>query len=239
MPKEKRDKVFVWPSWISKLVAGEDHCFWKYWFKCHYTYDKMPSDFNLAAWNIKHTSLLRSRVDALEKLGFKVFIEDQNSFKMNFIVTKAGDTIIDDKLWPEDAISMRFTISGKADIVAIGEEEDERISGKMHSIALVEDCKTGSCKTSDHVQVIIYMLFLPKAIEMYKGLKFNGCIVYKNGVPNADIPASAAQDESLKQAIWNAIKKIVGNEADCRKTPSQKECAWCDVPKAECDKRIG
>jgi len=239
MPKEKRDKVFVWPSWISKLVAGEDHCFWKYWFKCHFTYDKLSGDFNLAKWNIAHTQLLRSRVDALERLGFTVFIEDQNSFRLEI---KAGNYIHHEpKYYGELILKLKndIIISGKADIVAIGEDEDEHISGKMHPIALVEDCKTGSCKTSDHVQVALYMMLLPKAIEKYKELKFNGCIVYKNGVPNVDIPACAADDESLKQAIWDVIKKIVGDEVDCRKVPSQKECNWCDVPKTECNMRAG
>ena len=83
------------------------------------------------------------------------------------------------------------------------------------------------------------MMLLPKAIEKYKGLKFSGCIVYKNGVPNVDIPIEAAtEDEELKRIIWDAIKKMVGDEADCRKVPSKKECAWCDISKSECSERV-
>jgi len=237
MSKKKRDNPFVWPTWISKLVAGEDQCVWKYWFKSHFMYDKAPGDFNLARWTVNHTTLVRSRRDALERLGFKVFIEDQNSFKYEFFIPKKLGTWI-----PKEG--EKITISGKADIVAIGREEDEKITGKMHEIYLVEDAKTGNPKTSDHIQVMLYMMLLPKAIieeegQKYKGVKFDGCIVYKLGVPNADIPAEAADDESLKKEIWRTIKQITGDEADCRKVPSRKECGYCDITCENCDERIG
>lgn len=229
MPKQKRDKIFVWPSWITKLVAGEDQCFWKIWFKAHYMYDKKPSSFNLATWTIAHNKLLHQRRDALERLGYKVFIEDQNEFKLNMIIPlKTGECI------PEECA--HITIAGKADIVAIGEMED--MAGVMNPVHLVEDCKTGSPKTSDHVQIILYMLWLPLAIEKYKDVEFDGCIVYKLGLPNVDIPPSAAQDGSLKSIIWDVLKSVVGNKDGCRKVPSRKECDWCDITKADCPERV-
>lgn len=242
MPKKKRDKVFIWPTWITKLVAGEDQCEWKSWFKAHYMYDKKPSDFNLAKWTVNHQQLLKQRRDALERLGFKVYIEDQNAFKLNISVPvkKAESDLLTPaiKSYGEKLDFIEFTISGKADIVAIGEEEDEKITGVMHSTNVVEDCKTGSCKTSDHIQVMLYMMLLPKAIEKYKGMEFSGCIVYKLGVPNVDIPIEAAQDESLKKIIWDTMKQIAGDEAECRKVPSKKECGWCDIPCGDCLERI-
>lgn len=211
MPKKLRDKPFVWPSWISKLVAGESQCEWQFWFKSHFMYDKKPSDFNLARWTVDHNQLLRSRREELEKLDFTVYIEDQNSFKLNM----------------KDIV-----ISGKADIVAISELVPT--VGRMY---IVEDCKTGNPKTSDHIQVVLYMLFLPISIEKYKGVEFDGCIVYKAGVSNMEIPASAAQDTELKRYIWDTIKRITG-AVGCRKVPSQKECSWCDIPKEDCNMRV-
>ena len=221
--KKKRDKVFLWPTWITKLVAGENQCEWASWFKANYMYDKQPSDFNLALWTVKHNQLLRQRRDALERLGYKVYIEDQNAFKLLVVMDN----------------NIHFTISGKADIVAIGKEEDEKITGLMHDVACVEDCKTGSCKTSDQIQVMFYMMLLPKAIEKYKGIKFSGCVVYKLGVPNVHIPISAGEDESLKRYLWDTMKRIAGDEVDCRKVPSKKECGWCDIPCGDCNERVG
>jgi len=236
MAIQKRNEVFVWPSWICKLVAGEEQCEWKYWLKAHYTHDKKPSNFNLDEWTIKHNQLLRERREALERLGFKVFVEDQNAFKLEI---KAGDYIRSEG--SDELISTlkeKIIISGKADIVAIGQEEDKQITNKMHNITLVEDCKTGNCKTSDRVQVILYMLLLPKAIKKYKDTIFSGTIVYKLGVPNVDISPEAAQDEYLKKIIWDTIKLIAGDESKCRRVPSENECRRCDICKEDCDERI-
>lgn len=230
--KKKRDNPFIWPSWISKLVAGEVQCDWCYWFKSHFQYDKQPSDFNLAKWTIQHTQLIRSRRDALEKLGYKVKIEDQNSFKITLELRL--------QTYQDESEIVRVTISGKPDIITIGKEEDARMSGVMHDCFTVEDCKTGSCKTSDHVQVMLYMLLVPKGISEYKDIRFDGTIVYKLGIKNAEIPAAAAyDDESLKKVIWDHIKLIVGPEDKCRKIPSRNECGRCDITKADCPERIG
>lgn len=232
MPKKEREKPFVWPSWISKLVAGECQCEWAYWFKSHFMYDKKPSDFNLHRWSINHNQLVHSRRDALEKLGFTVTIEDQNSFKMIVQIPVGED-------FRESILHIDVVISGKADLVALGKEEDPRHEGDCLWTYLVEDCKTGNPKTSDHVQVILYMLFLPLAVQRYKDAEFSGCIVYKAGVPNVDIPSEAAtKDEELKKIIWDTIKRIAGNEVNCCKVPSMNECRRCDITCADCSERI-
>jgi hypothetical protein len=225
MPKKLRPQVFIWPSWITKLVAGECQCEWAAWFKAHHYYDKKPSDFNLASWTIQHNELLHQRRDGLERLGYEVYLEDQNSFKVDISAKREGKP------------DLVFTISGKADIIAIGEMED--LSGKMNPSYLVEDCKTGSPKTSDHVQVVMYMIFIPMAMDKFKDTKFSGCIVYKLGIPNMDITPEQAQDESLKRIIWDVIKKIAGDESGCRKYPSYNECKRCDITKADCPERKG
>lgn len=213
--KKLRNNPFVWPSWISKLVAGEDQCEWKYFFKSHYQYDKMPSDFSLAKWTIQHNQLLHNRRDELEELGYTVFIEDQNSFKITMQI-KTEDEPID------------IIISGKADIVATNEIN-----------WVVEDAKTGTPKTSDHVQVMLYMMWLPLGLEKYKDVKFEGRIVYKSKHSNISIPAEAAQDESLKQIIWKTIKIVAGEEKNCRKVPSRNECKRCDIGSEFCKERVG
>ena len=56
----KRDGVFVWITWLSRVMAGEQNCEWASWFKAHYeNYDKAPSDFDTVKWNIEHTRQLR------------------------------------------------------------------------------------------------------------------------------------------------------------------------------------
>lgn len=206
--KKLRDKIFIWPSWIAKLVAGEEQCEWKYWLKAHYQTDKKPSGFNLASWTIQHNQLLRKRRDELEKLGYIVTIEDQNSFKYT----------------PE---GKDFVISGKIDIVAYKDNE-----------AIVEDCKTGSCKTSDYVQVLFYMLMLPLVFPAHKDKIISGTIVYKDGVPNSPVPETVVNDKTLVDLIWTTIALIAGKEESCRRVPSVNECKKCDICAGDCKDRI-
>src|SRR5207249_12022741 len=57
---EKRDGVFVWITWLARVMVGEQNCEWASWFKAHYeNYDKAASDFDTAKWNIDHTRQLR------------------------------------------------------------------------------------------------------------------------------------------------------------------------------------
>ena len=46
------------------------------------SYAKMPSDFDSAKWNMEHTDLMNELVAELEERGCEIFIEKQNSFKV-------------------------------------------------------------------------------------------------------------------------------------------------------------
>lgn len=214
--KKERKVPFVWPSWFTKLVAGEDHCFWKVWFKSHYQdFDKRSSDFNTAAWVIKHTAMIRQRTDALEKLGYRVLIEDQNSFKIEY---KGAE------------------ISGKPDIVAFGKEE--MYNGVDVEVSVIEDAKSGKPKISDQIQVWSYQIMLPLAVPEYEKVRFKGEVLYKVGTQNIEIPETIADDQSLKDEIFGTIDKIIGPEMGARCVPSRSECRFCEITSADCAKRF-
>jgi hypothetical protein len=98
----RRDGPYVWVTWLSKLMAGEANCEWAAWFKAHYTrWDKVPSDFNQAAWQIEHTRLSRDVRTSRSDAGEQVYVENQNSF-----------------LWRRDS---GLVVSGKPDIISIGD----------------------------------------------------------------------------------------------------------------------
>ncbi|KKN75682.1 hypothetical protein LCGC14_0377850 [marine sediment metagenome] len=215
--KKKRPLAFVWPTWITKLITGEDNCFFKSWLKSHYqNYDKTPSDFNSAMWNIAHTKILRSRVDMLTDKGYRVLIEDQNSFKLDYC-SNAGDSCV---------------ISAKPDILALGQ------CGDGTEFAEISDAKSGKQKSSDQLQVMLYQILLPLAVSDYAATKFSGCVVYKEGVPNVDIPNTIADDKGLREQIFSTIDKIIGPEVACRKTPSKMECRFCDIARSECSAKF-
>ena len=155
---EKRDKSYIWVTWLTKLIAGESQCEYASWYKAHFKSVKFSkTQFNLVKWTINHNNLLHKRRDELEGLGYKVLIEDQNSFKV-------------------DVPNLDITVSGKADIVGLLENGG----------CLVDDCKTGRAKNSDLVQVMLYLMFLPLAHEKYKDIIFNGQVIYKDSIVPID-----------------------------------------------------
>ena len=202
--KQKRDKVFIWCTWLTKLISGENQCEYASWYKAHYKCDKQPGDFNLCKWNIKHNQLVHKHRGMLEKKDYVVTTESQNSFKLDLLEG--------------------ITISGKADLIAL----------KWHAPSLVEDCKTGSPKNSDLVQVMLYMLFLPLSIDRFKDIIFTGDVIYEDSEVRI-LPEDV--DENLKKVVWDLIKRI-GDEKPCRKVPSYDECKWCDISKEDCPERI-
>lgn len=216
--KEERKQVFIWPSLVAKLVAGEAYCTWAAWFKAHYKYDKIQSNFDTARWNIAHNALLNDRRKGLERLDYRVLIENQNSFKWEY---------------KKDVI-----ISGTPDIVAFGEEEG--MDMVMRPVSVIEDAKSGKPKTSHHVQVMFYQIVLPKAVSEYTETKFDGCIIYREGLRNIEIPhAAAIKDESLNKFIFDTLDDIGGPESGCRHVPSHQECKWCDIKKEDCPAKMG
>ena len=79
---EPRSSPYVWVTWLTKLLAGEESCRWKFWFKANNTFEKTPSDFDLAKWTAEHTQLMNVRAEELRADGYAVYLEGQNAFRM-------------------------------------------------------------------------------------------------------------------------------------------------------------
>jgi len=199
----RRPNPFIWVTWLSRLMAGERHCQWASWFRCHYEWSKVPSGCDLARWTADHAELVRTRRVALEAQGFTVYTEEQNSF------TLIGATGIE--------------VSGKPDIVAIKGTQ-----------TYVEDCKTGTPRHCDHLQVLVYMLSLPHVEGHCKGRRLEGRIVYKNTI--VDVPSSRVDDD-LRELFRKTVLTI-GWPEPAKKVPSWGECRYCDISQADCPQRI-
>ena len=200
----KRDEAYVWVTWITKLIAGEENCLWKLWFRANYKFDKLPGDFNLAKWQAEHTLLSDETVSNLRDMRYTVSREGQNSFNV-----KGRSGVV---------------LAGRADIVAVKNDD-----------AVVIDCKTGSQKSSDIQQVLVYMFFLPQVHPQLKGRKLRGEVYYKTG----DIVR--VPDNSLDNGFRQQLGRFMMIAADpCapEKTPSFSECRFCDVRKEDCPERV-
>ena len=68
---EQRQSPYIWVTWLSKLLAGDNSCEWASWFRAQHegwSYEKTPSTFDQATWQMEHTELL-NRVRDEPKAG--------------------------------------------------------------------------------------------------------------------------------------------------------------------------
>ena len=107
MPRA-REHPYIWATWLSRLLAGESSCEWAGWFRAHYQdWVKPPSDFDQTRWMMDHTGLVNQARESREKLGYTVYTENQNSFRLrgkfatlagkpDLIAVKGNDAVIID-----------------------------------------------------------------------------------------------------------------------------------------------
>ncbi|MCH7787545.1 MAG: PD-(D/E)XK nuclease family protein [Chloroflexi bacterium] len=174
----KRDKPYIWVTWLTKLLVGESSCEWAAWFRAqHYSesYDKVPNPFDLVGWQMEHTSLLNQKRDELESEGQKVFLENQNSF------TLRGNTA---------------ALGGKPDLIAV--------SGVQ---GLILDVKTGKPALSHAMQLMVYMYAIPRALGQHQGIRFDGKVVYTDSSQNVDIPHTAIDDTFIRN-LADLIRRV-------------------------------
>ena len=79
----KRDQPYIWATWLTKLLVGENSCEWAAWFRAHYTnFRRAPDDFDSAAWQMGHTELLNQLRHQLLDGNHTIFVEKQNRFTL-------------------------------------------------------------------------------------------------------------------------------------------------------------
>ena len=111
---------------------------------------------------------------------------------------------------------------GKPDLIAVRGETGTII-----------DVKTGKPSPSHGVQVMVYMYAVPRAIDEYRGVSFDGMIAYEDH--QVDIPASAV-DETFIRNLSALVLRLSALEP-ARRVPSARECGFCDISSADCPER--
>ena len=174
-----RSAPYLYVTWIPRYLTGEKSCLWAAWFKANNEgYAKMPSDFNSAKWNMEHTDLMNELVERLEEQGYQVFIESQNSFKVES---------------PRSGV----VISGKSDVVAVNPD----------GTTVIYDAKTGQESATHVVQVQLYMYLIPRAQDdCWRSVKFERVVVYADGSEKR-IPADSV-DDAFVSRLTEFIRKV-------------------------------
>lgn len=201
----QRDIPYIWVTWLTKLLVGENSCEWAAWFRANHegkSYDKVPSNFDATEWQLKHTELLTQVRAEIEGDGRTVFTEGQNSFNLK------GRTA---------------TLGGKPDLITV--------SGDLGTVL---DAKTGEPSPSHHVQVMLYMYAVPRALHQYRGVTFEGKVIYPD---HEDHIPSTAVDDTFINNFSNLIQRLASPNP-ARKVPSGMECKFCNITVADCPDRI-
>ena len=199
MTVERRAGVFIWPTWIAGLIAGDKHCEWAAWFRAHYRYDKRPDEDEnrLARWKAEHAEMVRARAATLRADGWVVSVEHQNKFSYH------GRTA---------------TVGGCPDLIGVSEEK---------GVALIEECKTGKERGADFWQVVLYCLLAPLAKETanrLQGRLLTGLVLYQHRAR----PITGADFEASRPVVIAQVQRTAAVEEPVR-TPSAMECRYCDI----------
>lgn len=188
-----RPRPYIWPSWFTRLLAREDHCWWKAWYKVHHKFTKPQEDRSdfFKERNAIHDKMVKDRADLLIAKGFEVMVEEFASFKLN---GKNSD------------------LSGVPDIVAVKGSE-----------ALVIDAKSGRHRDSDHWQVLIYILGLklswlrtvPPGVEPY----IKGWVEYTDGSVEVRPLGPVERDHivsAIKTIAASEVPEAAPSPSECR-----------------------
>ena len=78
-----RDFLYIWATWLPRLLTGENSCEWAIWFKAHYQdWTKQPSDFDQTQWLLRHTALLNEQKALWAGSKRQLYVEGQNAFRL-------------------------------------------------------------------------------------------------------------------------------------------------------------
>jgi len=201
---KRRTDPYIWVTWLTKLLAGESTCEWSAWFRAH------------------HTDYDKLPID---------FDLARWTIEHNELVNSRREELLDEgyEVFVEDENAFRrigqtgIVVSGKPDILAIRD-----------GIGVVEDCKTGRPRTSDQLQVLVYMFLLPVKNPRCAGVSLSGRLVYRTS--SVEVPASGLDDDFRRRFV--ELVRKVGGQSPLPKHPAWSECRWCDIGPADCLYRV-
>ena len=96
---------YIWVTWLTKLLAGENSCEWASWFRAQHegsSYEKVPQDFDAAGWMLSHTAAIHQCRQEFMSRGYQMFQEAQNSFTLK---------------------GRSATLGGKPDLIALRDDD--------------------------------------------------------------------------------------------------------------------
>jgi len=200
----KRQTPYIWVTWLTRLLVGEHCCEWGAWFKTQHE----GSSWAKIPQSFDLTRWQVEHTNLVRELRAQLLAEGKVVFieGQNSFVLRGNSA----------------SIGGKPDLIATA-------GGK----GLILDAKTGKHSPAHHVQVMVYMYAVPRVLQQFKGINFDGRVVYKDKV--VDIPGSAI-DEKFIENLSGLVKRL-SSPHPAVKVPNTVECGFCEITKADCPER--
>ena len=73
MAERRRDGPYIWVTWLTKLLAGENSCEWGSWFRAQHegwSWSKVPNGFDQVTWQLAHTLGINENRRRWEAVGY-------------------------------------------------------------------------------------------------------------------------------------------------------------------------
>lgn len=118
----------------------------------------------------------------------------------------------------------RMDFGGRCDMIGIRDDGSGR--------GVICELKGGRKYDSDRIQLMLYMWALPKSSNEFKGVSFDGLLVYENDI--VTVPAVEI-DEDFHNLVKRYTIEILDKEPSARH-PSYFGCQYCNIK--ECEERI-
>lgn len=201
---KKRQSPYIWATWLTWLLVGEHCCEWGAWFKTHHE----SSSWEKVPGAFDLTTWQVAHTARVQKIRTKLEAEGKAVFieSQNSFVLRGSVA----------------ALGGKPDLIATSQ-------GK----GTILDIKTGKPSPAHHVQVMVYMYAVPKVLQQYRGINFDGKVVYNDH--DVEIPASAIDDKFIAN-LTSLIKRLASTTSP-RKIANPVECGFCDITKNDCPER--
>ena len=208
MPVLRRDGPYIWITWLTKLLVGDNSCEWASWFKAQHdgkSWTRAERVGNLARWQIGHTDMLKRKAQELREQGYEVTYEGQNQFTIN-------------------SNKIRVAVAGKCDLTA-----------RQGDVLWIIDIKSGQPRASDQAQVLIYMHLFPKARRELQGLTIKGLLVYGD---HEEVIEPEEVDGQFVRAFDGLVRRLADTGEPAVKVPAWSECRFCDISALHCPERV-
>ena len=201
---QRRMEPYIWVTWLTKLLAGESRCEWSAWFRAH------------------HTKYDKLPAD-FDLARWTIDHNDLVSARREQLLDEGYDVYVEEENAFKRIGKTGIVVSGKPDLLAIRD-----------GTGIVEDCKTGRPRTSDQLQVLVYMLLLPIGNPRCANVSLSGRVVYQTS--SVDVPADGL-DEAFRGRLVDLVHRV-GGDSPLPKAPAWSECRWCDIGPADCLYRV-